>query len=85
MQALPGNLPDGMIPSLPQDAQQQAARVTAIVTGSHPYAMLDMAGDHEIKGIGDRVDGRPIVAIDFDGVTLQGGERLSVATGDGTR
>ncbi len=84
-QVLPANLSTTTIPALPQGAQRQTVRVTAVVTGSHPYAMLDTAGEHQIKGLGDRVDGRPIVKIDLDGVTLEGGERLSVGTGDAAR
>jgi hypothetical protein len=84
---LPSNLPASIIPAVPGDpgATSQSTRVTAIVTGAHPYAMLETAGDHVIKGIGDRVGGKPIVAIDIRGVSLAGGERLSVVAGDSAR
>jgi hypothetical protein len=57
-------------------------RVTAIVTGARPYAMFDFAGNHQIKGVGDRVNGTPISAIDIEGVTLQSGARLRVTAGE---
>jgi hypothetical protein len=81
---LPGNLTNSTIPALPgaPPAVAVTSRVTAIVTGARPYAMFDSAGYHEIKGVGDRVNGTPITAIDIDGVTLQSGARLRVAGGE---
>lgn len=81
---LPSNLPASVIPAVPGDpvATSQTTRVTAIVTGAHPYAMLETAGDHVIKGIGDRIGDKPIVAIDIGGVSLAGGERLTVVAGE---
>ena len=91
---LPSNLAQSIVPAMPGDAVPSpsapssgagtagAPRVTAIVTGAHPFAMLDSGGNHQIKGIGDRVNGTPIVAIDITGVTLQGGVRLTVTPGE---
>ncbi len=81
IEPLPSNLAHDTIPALPGAAPDPAGngpRVSAIVTGPHPYAMLDTGGVHEIKGLGDRVGGIPIVAIDLDGVRLRDGERLPV-------
>jgi hypothetical protein len=83
---LPSNLESDTIPTLPGGAVEVLAgipRVTAIVTGTHPYAMLDTGGIHEIKGIGDRVGGIAIVSIDMAGVRLQNGERYAVDPGVG--
>jgi hypothetical protein len=80
--ALPSNLSSDTIPSMPGGEPIpafEAPRITAIVTGAHPYVMLDTGGVHEIKGIGDRVHGIAIVSIDIDGIRLQSGERLTVA------
>jgi hypothetical protein len=81
IEPLPSNLVNDTIPALPGAAADPAAsgpRVSAIVTGPHPYAMLDTGGVHEIRGLGDRVGGIPIVAIDLNGVRLRDGERLMV-------
>jgi hypothetical protein len=83
IEPLPSNLANDTIPALPGAAPDLASsangpRVTAIVTGPHPYAMLDTAGVHDIKGLGDRVGGVAIVAIDLDGVRLGDGKRLMV-------
>lgn len=77
---MPGSVSDSGAPSEPASAGSAAtmSRVTAIVTGAHPYAMIETNGDHEIKGIGDRVGGVAIVAIGLDGLRLQNGQRLTV-------
>jgi hypothetical protein len=81
MDTLPSNLANDTIPAVPGSAADPVAsgpRVTAIVTGPHPYAMLETGGVHEIKGLGDRVGGVAIVAIAIDGVRLGDGRRLAV-------
>ncbi len=86
LEPLPGNVPDAVIPQVPgsaPDVQRGTSRVTALVTGPHPYALIETAGGHIIAGIGDRVDGSVITAIDLDGVRLQNGARLTVAHGEG--
>jgi hypothetical protein len=81
METLPSNLANDTIPAVPGSAADPVAsgtRVTAIVTGPHPYAMLETGGVHEIKGLGDPVGGVAIVAIAIDGVRLRDGRRLAV-------
>jgi hypothetical protein len=77
---LPGGSPDSGPSSAPKVSLQPGTdvRITAVVTGAHPFAMVESGGKHEIKGIGDRVGGIPIVAIDIDGLRLQNGGRLTV-------
>jgi hypothetical protein len=79
--SLPSNLAHDTIPAVPGLEPGMSApqtRVTAIVTGAHPYAMLEAAGAHTIKGLGDRLDGVAITGIDIDGVALANGQRLRV-------
>jgi len=81
METLPGNLANDTIPAVPGSTADPVAngpRVTAIVNGPHPYAMLETGGVHEIKGLGDPVGGVAIVAIAIDGVRLRDGRRLAV-------
>jgi len=81
METLPGNLANDTIPAVPGSAADPVAsgpRVTAVVTGPHPYAMIETGGVHEIKGLGDSVGGVTIVAIAIDGVRLRDGRRLAV-------
>jgi hypothetical protein len=78
---LPSNLSSDTIPAVPgtsPNSSDAAPRVSAIVTGAHPYAMLETGGMHLIKGVGDRIDGFAIISIEFDGVRLQNGQRLTV-------
>ena len=84
---LPGNLGANAIPTVPGDAGGAPAppRVTAVVTGRRSYAMLNDAGTTEIRGVGDRLEGVPITAIDINGITLAGGRRLIVAPDEGQR
>jgi hypothetical protein len=84
VEPLPSNLASDTIPELPgtpPGATASLAHVTAVVTGPHPYALLDSGGVHEIKGLGDRVGSAAIAAINFDGVRLNDGERLLVDPG----
>jgi hypothetical protein len=83
IEPLPSNLAHDTIPALPgappdEPPATSDPRVTAIVTGAHPYAMLDSGGVHAIKGLGDRVGGIAILSIDLDGVRLSDGRRLIV-------
>ena len=66
------------MPGTSPNSSDAAPRVSAIVTGAHPYAMLETGGMHLIKGVGDRIDGFAIISIEFDGVRLQNGQRLTV-------
>ena len=55
------------------------ATVTAVITGPHPFALVDEGGATRVLAIGDRIDGEAIVAIDADGVRLSAGTMLAVA------
>jgi hypothetical protein len=81
---LPSNLATDTIPAIPDsgaDTSLASARVTAIVTGAHPYALVELGGVHAIDGIGDRIAGQSISAIDIDGIRLHNGTRLTVDAG----
>ena len=56
-----------------------AARVTAIVTGPHPFALVDEGGATRVVGTGERIAGETIAAIGLDGVRLANGTMLHVA------
>jgi hypothetical protein len=62
-----------------------SAVITAVITGPHPFALIDEGGATRVLTIGDRIDGEPIVAIDADGVHLSGGMLLAVARASETR
>ena len=57
----------------------ETARVTAVVTGAHPYALVDDGTMHLVT-LGDRVAGDTVFAITSDGVRLQHGRLLHVST-----
>lgn len=80
---LPSNLAVSAIPAIPPEvgapATTSAIRVTAIVTGPHPYAMVEIGGTHVVEGIGDRIAGQSVTAIGIDGLTLGNGQHLYVA------
>lgn len=50
--------------------------VTAVITGPHPFALVDASGTTRMMTIGDDIDGEAIVAIGVDGVHLFGGTLL---------
>lgn len=56
-----------------------APRVTAIVTGARPFALVEDGGLIRILTVGDRLWADRIVAIDIDGVHLAHGTTLPVA------
>lgn len=60
------------------------AVVTAVVTGAHPFALVDEGGITRVLTIGDRIGGDPITAIGADGVRLTGGTLLPVARSSDT-
>lgn len=74
---LPPNLSDDGVPAMPAPSNG-SVRITAVVTGAHPYALIDNGGVHAIKGLGDRIAGVPIDAIDLDGIRLHDGTHLFV-------
>jgi hypothetical protein len=49
---------------------QTTPRVTALVAGAHPYALVDENGRTRIVAPGDRLGGDRVVAIDVTGVHL---------------
>jgi hypothetical protein len=55
------------------------ATVTAVITGAHPFALVDEGGTTRVLTVGDRLGGESIVAIDANGVRLSGGTLLAVA------
>jgi hypothetical protein len=57
-----------------------APRVTAIVSGAHPYALVETTGRTRVVTIGERVAGASIVAIGIDGVRLSDGKTLTIGT-----
>ena len=58
-------------------ASRATAAVSAVITGTHPFALIDDAGTTRMVTVGDRVAGEAIVAIDADGVRLSGGTTLA--------
>jgi hypothetical protein len=52
--------------------------VSAVVTGSHPVALIDDGSTTRVVEVGDRYDGASIVAIDASGVHLSGGATVPV-------
>ena len=54
------------------------AAVTAVITGPHPFALVDEAGTTRVLTVGDRIGGDAIVAIGADGVRLSGGTVLAI-------
>ena len=56
-----------------------AARVTAVVTGAHPFALVEDAGSTRLVTVGDRISGDTIAAITADGIRLARGTVLAVA------
>jgi hypothetical protein len=56
-------------------------RVTAVVTGAHPFALVDEPGTTRLVTVGDRVAGQTIAAITADGIRLANGAVLTVAPG----
>jgi hypothetical protein len=55
-----------------------ASRVTAIVTGTHPTAIVDSAEGSRLVSLGDALDGSTVLAIANDTVLLANGKRLTL-------
>lgn len=62
-----------------------SARVTAVVTGTHPFALVEEGGTTRIVTIGDALGSGRVDAIGADGVHLDGGATLAVAPRSGGR
>jgi hypothetical protein len=69
--------------SLSAAAQPLAARVTALVTGPHPYALVDDGGTTRLVTLGDRIGDTMVAAISASGVRLADGRRLPLVTAPG--
>ena len=66
---------DTAFPFLP--GARTAATVTAVITGPHPFALVDDAGTTRMLTVGDRIAAESILAINVDGVLLSGGTTLA--------
>ena len=78
-------VPRAPLPSLRRPAVTNPAphplersRVTAIVTGAQPAAIVDAGAALRVVTAGDALDGSTITAIDDDGIRLADGRRLSL-------
>jgi hypothetical protein len=67
------------LPPLQTVRTDDGARVTAIVTGQTPSAIVDVGGVPQAVGIGDRVAGARITAIDATAIELDNGTHLQLA------
>jgi hypothetical protein len=57
----------------------ESARVTAVATGAHPFALVDEAGTTRLVTVGDRLASDTVAAITAGGVRLARGKLLTVA------
>jgi hypothetical protein len=55
-----------------------ASHLAAIVTGTHPTAIVDSAEGSRLVSIGDALDGSTVVEIATDAVVLANGKRLTL-------
>lgn len=87
--AAPGSLA-GVGPSAPSLAMYGAlaapapqigssVRVTAVITGTHPYALIDDAQTARLVTLGDRIGEDTVAAITADGVRFAGGRTLPLS------
>ena len=53
-------------------------RITAVVTGAHPFALVDEGETTRVVTVGDRIQGVTIVGITIGGIRLSDGTRLSI-------
>lgn len=80
LRALPPNAGAGDAAFPFATGARTAATVTAVVTGPHPFALVDESGTTRVLTIGDLVDGDAIAAIGVEGVRLSGGTLLPLVT-----
>ncbi|HEX3463173.1 MAG TPA: hypothetical protein VHS78_03855 [Candidatus Elarobacter sp.] len=59
---------------------QPTARVIAVVTGSHPFALIDEGGTTRLVTLGDRVGDDVVRAISAAGIRLANGATLRLAS-----
>jgi hypothetical protein len=79
LRALPPNAGagDGAFPFA--SGPRTAAIVTAVITGPHPFALVDEGGTTRVLTVGDRISGDAIAAIGAAGVRLSDGTTLAIA------
>jgi hypothetical protein len=77
---LPPNAGAGPFPFA---AATPATQLRAVVTGPQPRALIEENGRTRLAGVGDRLAGARISAIDSDSVTLDDGRRLTLTVPDG--
>ncbi|HTD36019.1 MAG TPA: hypothetical protein VK669_00790 [Candidatus Limnocylindrales bacterium] len=63
----------------PAPAQRPPARVTAVITGTHPFALIDEGGTTRLVTLGDRIGEDAVAAISGTGVRLANGRTLPLA------
>ncbi|HEY0381349.1 MAG TPA: hypothetical protein VGC72_04055 [Candidatus Elarobacter sp.] len=83
LRALPPNAGAGAEAFPFASGARTAATVTAVVTGPHPFALVDEAGATRVLTVGDRIDGEAIAAIGTGGVRLSNGTMLPVEPASG--
>jgi hypothetical protein len=72
-------LPPNAGASMSPPGTTSTERVSAIVTGAHPFALLEEGPTAHLLSIGDDHDGRRISAIDQNGVHLDDGTLLKLS------
>ena len=81
------SLPLLPVPAGPATAIRQPAqsiRVSALATGEHPIAIVDVSGTTKTLTIGDALAGSTVSSIERDAVVLANGKRLSLEAGEAT-
>ena len=79
---LPPSLARSSEPPTPQPprATPPPPRLTAVVTGTRPVALVELHGTTRVVAVGDRIDGTVVVAIDAGTIRLANGTALRIAT-----
>ncbi len=75
----PVGAPAAVVPTPPALGVDASPRVTAIVSGAHPVAIVEIDEHARMVRPGDRIAGRTVVAIDADGLLLDDGSALLLA------
>ena len=61
-----------------------ARHITAVVTGAHPFALLEEGETTRVVTVGDRIDGTAIIAITSTGMRLSDGTTLLIEAASST-
>ena len=64
---------------LPFPLASETSQVRAVITGAHPFALVEDAGTTRLVTVGDAIAGDTIAAITADGVRLAHGGTIAVA------